>query len=362
MSGRRWVRLARRAGLGIAVVGAAAAWWVHFGIPGVSRGDEVRVFVRKGAPFREAAESLAAQGVIGSPRLFGAYANARGIDRSLRWGTYILRERMPWEAVLTALRLGKGVVRTVTIPEGWTLAEIAPAIATALDVPEDSVLAAARDSVLRQRLRVPTGSLEGYLFPDTYAFPVGATARDAVRTMVARFEAQWQPAWDSILPRLRMTRHGVVTLASIVEREVRVEAERPIVSGVYHNRLRIRMPLQADPTIDYALGRKPGRVLLKDLRVDSPYNTYRNPGLPPGPIGSPGIASIRAALEPANVPYRYFVAGPDGRHEFRRTYAEHLEAIRMVRRRPAPVDSGQPAPAGRTRPDPAPHDLAAARP
>lgn len=338
---RRWSRSRTGAvAIATAMAGAGVAWWTILGVPGMAPGAEVRVFVRQGAPFREAAESLATRGVVSSARLFGWYATARGSDRSLRWGTYILREGMPWESALTALLLGKGVVRTVTIPEGWTLADIAPAVAGALDVPADSVMAAARDSILLRRLGVPIGTLEGYLFPDTYAFPVGSTARDAVRTMVARFEAQWQPAWDSILPRIRMTRHGVITLASIIEREVRHDPERPIVSAVYHNRLRARMPLQADPTVDYALGRRPGRVLFKDLRVDSPYNTYRNPGLPPGPIGAPGVASIRAALEPANVPFRYFVAGPDGRHEFRRTYTEHLEAIRMVRRRPAGTDTG----------------------
>ena len=262
------------------------------------------------------------------------YGRLRGLDRSLRWGTYVLHDAMSWEQVLTALRLGRGVVHVVTIPEGWTMLEIAPALAETLDVPADSILAAVRDTALLRRLNVPTPTVEGYLFPDTYTFPAGATARDAVLAMVERFEQQWKPEWDSILPRIKLNRHDIVTLASIVEREVRREEERPVVAAVYLNRLRTGMPLQADPTIDYALGRKPGRVLYKDLRVVSPYNTYRNAGLPPGPIGSPGSASIEASLKPANVPYRFFVAAPDGHHEFRRTYAEHLAAIRMVRSRP----------------------------
>ena len=122
-----------------------------------------------------------------------------------------------------------------------------------------------------------------------------------------------------------------VTLASIVEKEVRRGEERPVVSAVYTNRLRIGMPLQADPTVQYALKKRPGRVLYRDLRVDSPYNTYRRAGLPPGPIASPGAASLEAALYPAKVPYRFFVAHPNGHHEFRTTYREHLEAIKMVR-------------------------------
>jgi UPF0755 protein len=141
----------------------------------------------------------------------------------------------------------------------------------------------------------------------------------------------WKPEWDARLAEIRMSRHEIVTLASIVEKEVRKREESPVVSAVYHNRLRIRMPLQADPTVQFALKRRPGRVLYRDLRVDSPYNTYRRVGLPPGPIAAPGATSLEASLYPANVPYRYFVAHPNGHHEFRRTYQEHLEAIRMVR-------------------------------
>lgn len=324
-------RAAAFAAIAVLAVAGAAAFWLIGTPANYARGNEVRVFIRKGAPFREAAESLAAHGVVEAPRLFAWYAQARGVDRNLRWGTYVMRDALSWEQILETFRLARGVVHTVTIPEGWTLAEIAPVVAEALDLPPDSVLVAARDTALLHRLRVPTHTLEGYLFPDTYTFPDRATAREAVRTMTSRFEAAWKAEWDSILPRLKLSRHDVITLASIVEREVVRDEERPIVAAVYLNRLRAGMALQADPTVTYALGRRPGRVLLKDLRVKSPYNTYLHAGLPPGPIGSPGLASIEAVLHPANVPYRFFVAAPDGHHEFRRTYAEHLAAIRMVR-------------------------------
>jgi UPF0755 protein len=311
--------------------------WVVIGLPvNLRRGNEVRLFIRKGSSFREAADSLAANGVVASARLFSLYARARGTDRSLRWGTYVLRDAMSWEQVLQSLRLGRGVVHTVTVPEGWTIAQITPVLADALDLPPDSISAAVRDTATLHRLDIPTPTLEGYLFPDTYTFADRTTARDAVRTMVERFEQVWVPQWDSLLPRMKLKRHDIVTLASIVEREVRRGEERPLVAAVYLNRLRVGMALQADPTVDYAMGRRPGRVLFSDLRVKSPYNTYLHPGLPPGPIGSPGAASLEASLKPAKVPYRFFVAAPDGHHEFRRTYAEHLEAIRMVRRRTAP--------------------------
>lgn len=325
----RWFRWGTIVGLAALT---AIAWGI-IGIPGnLSRGREVRVAVRKGAPFREAAESLAVYKVIRFPRLFAYYAHLRRSDKTLRWGTYVLRTSYAWEQTLDLLRLAKGVVHPVTIPEGWALADIARVVGDSLDLPPDSILAAARDTALLHRLHVPSRTLEGYLFPDTYSFPDQSSAQAVVRTMVERFEDAWKPEWDTILPRIKMTRHDVVTLASIVEAEVVRPEERPIVAAVYLNRLKAGMALQADPTINYALNRRPGRVLLRDLRVDSPYNTYRYPGLPPGPIGSPGIASIDAVLHPAHVPYRFFVAAMDGHHEFTRTYTEHLAAIRRVRR------------------------------
>jgi UPF0755 protein len=205
----------------------------------------------------------------------------------------------------------------------------------------DSVQAAVRDTALLARLDIPNPTLEGYVFPDTYAFPLGTTARQAVREMVYSFERRWKPEWDSSLVDLKINRNDLVTMASIVEREARLPEERPVIAAVYYNRLRKGMLLQADPTIQYALGHHVGRVLYKDLEIASPYNTYIHKGLPPGPVASPGVASLAAAANPANVPYLYFVASKDGHHEFRMTLEEHTSAIREVRatspaRRPAP--------------------------
>jgi UPF0755 protein len=188
-----------------------------------------------------------------------------------------------------------------------------------------------RDTALRARLDVPTPTVEGYVFPATYTFPEGTTARTAVREMVERFERAWRPEWNARLQAMALSRHAAVTLASIVEREAVRPEERPVIAAVYYNRLRKGMRLEADPTIQYALGRHTARVLYRDLEIDSPYNTYRRAGLPPGPIGSPGTPSLAAAVQPANVPYLYFVAHPDGHHEFRATYAEHLDAVRVAR-------------------------------
>jgi UPF0755 protein len=295
------------------------------------KGPTERVTIPKGVAFRVAAESLATHGLVSNARLFGVYAKLRSRDRSMRYGTYVLTRGASWNELLEDLRRGRGIVHTVTIPEGFGLAQIVPLLAEALDVPRDSLEAAVRDSSLRRSLDIPTPTLEGYLFPDTYQFPDRTSGREAVTTMVRRFERVWRPEWQGALDSLKLSRHDAVTLASIVEREVRRREEGPVVAAVYLNRLRARMLLQADPTVTYALGKRPGRVTFKDLRVSSAYNTYRVLGLPPGPIGSPGLSSLEAALHPARVPYKFFVARPDGHHEFRVTYREHLAAIRMVR-------------------------------
>ena len=298
------------------------------GEPGAVR----RVTVPPGSSFAAATDSLARAGLVRAPILFRAYAKLRGRDRDIKAGTYALRQGASWSELVEALARGQGVEKPITIPEGFEIREIAPLLSRALGTPVESVYAATRDTTLRRRLDVPAETLEGYLFPDTYRFPYGTTAREAVAEMVRRFEEVWQDAWDERLQTLAMRRHDIVTLASIVEKEARLAEERPVIAAVYHNRLRTGMPLQADPTVQYALGAHRERVLYRDLEVESRYNTYKHPGLPPGPIASPGRASIEAAVYPANVPYLFFVAHPDGHHEFRTTFQEHMEARREVRR------------------------------
>jgi len=307
---------------------------------GQPHGAPVRVIVPRGASFGQAADSLGRAGIIGSPKLFTFYGRITGGDRNIKPGTYLLKHGTPWTDIVNALNGGHGLVNTVTIPEGWTIAQITPALAKTLRVPAESVAAAVRDTAMLARLDIPNRTLEGYLFPDTYAFPIGTTARQAVREMVYSFERRWKPAWDSAASAMRINRNDLVTMASIVEKEARVPEERPVIAAVYYNRLRRGMLLQADPTVQYALGHHVGRVLYKDLAIKSPYNTYVNKGLPPGPIASPGVPSLVAAANPANVQYLYFVATPDGHHEFRMTLEQHTNAVRQVRaampRKPAP--------------------------
>jgi UPF0755 protein len=295
-------------------------------------GAPLRVIVPKGATFSAATDSLQKAGLVSSPLFFKLYARVKGADRAIKPGTYLIKRNTPWTDIISALHGGHGLVNTITIPEGFTLSQIVPLLAQTLSIPDDSVTAAVRDTAMINRLGLPAKNLEGYLFPDTYAFPDGTRARDAVLEMVKRFEREWKPEWTARLDSIGLNRHQVVTLASIVEREAKVPAERPVIARVYLNRLKAGMLLQADPTVQYARGKHTPRVLHKDLEIDSPYNTYKYPGLPPGPIASPGSASLVAALFPADVPFLYFVAAPDGHHEFRKTLAEHEQAVRKFRK------------------------------
>ena len=298
---------------------------------GCGTDETVRVTIPAGASMREAADSLSAGRVVRFPALLSAYAKARSSDRGIKAGTYVIAKGASWNSILAMLR-GGGAVYTVLVPEGLTLAQTESVLVRKLVLPPDSVALATRDSALLNRLAVPSATLEGYLFPDTYFFPPGTSARTAVLTMTRRFEQQWQHEWDSRLDTLKLSRHQLMTLASIVEREAKLPDERAVIAGVYLNRLRKGMKLEADPTVQYALPQYQKRLLYKHLAIESPYNTYKYRGLPPGPIGAPGVASIRAALYPADTPNLYFVAFPDGHHEFRTTLEAHQLAARRARR------------------------------
>jgi UPF0755 protein len=295
-----------------------------------------RVILPPGATFGAVTDSLRTHGVISNPSWFKLMAKLRRVERSVHAGVYEFPSgTTPWSA-LTMLAHGPKASLRFTVPEGLTIQDVAALAAERLGIPADSFVRAARDAASASELlgmRVP--SFEGFLRPETYLLPADITARQLVRIMAQGFKDEWQPSWDARLDTLKMSRLELVTLASIVEGEARVDQERETIAGVYRNRLRIGMALQADPTVQYAIalkrGRRKTRLFEKDYQIDSPYNTYLNPGLPPGPVNSPSRRSIEAALYPADVRYLYFVAGPDGRHVFSRTYSEHLRAIRRLR-------------------------------
>lgn len=293
---------------------------------------QARVVIPRGSSLRVAADSLERAGVIQNATVFRLYAMLGRSGRGIRAGTYLIKRGSRWSEVLDDLRGGKGIEHSITIPEGWGLIQIEPQLARVLGAPLDSVQAATRDTALLHALDIPTATLEGYLYPDTYVFPDGTTPRAAVRLMVSRFQQVWRPEWDQQLQKLAMSRNDVMALAAIVEKEARLPEERPVIAAVYMNRVKAGMLLQADPTVQYAIGHHVARVLYKDLEIESPYNTYRHKGLPPGPIASPGKPAIVAALFPANVPYKFFVAHPDGHHEFTNDFGAHGVAVRAARR------------------------------
>ena len=295
-----------------------------------------RVVIPDGASVRAAADSLAAHGIIASKSWFRLVSRIGGYDRRLQSGNYELARGTGSLGALRALASGRASLVHLTVPEGFTLLDIADLVQNEIKVDRDSFLTAAHDPELLQEFGVPAPSFEGFLRPDTYYFAAGVSARAVLREMARTFRASWDPAWDSQAAAQQLDRLTVVTLASIVEGEARVDPDRPLIAAVYRNRLRLGMPLQADPTVQYAIqlntGERKPRLYEKDYEIESLYNTYLKVGLPPGPIGAPGRRSIEAALAPAPVPYLYFVAGPDGRHVFSRTYSEHLRAVARMRR------------------------------
>jgi UPF0755 protein len=279
------------------------------------------------------ADTLAAHGVIGWPRFFELYVRVKKADSQVKAGTYELPRGAGWSRSLEALVSGRVVTVAVTIPEGWTISQIAGRLAPIAGIPEDSVAQRLLDPALAESLKVPGPNLEGYLFPETYRFAQAVSAETIAAEMVDRYREIWTPERLAALDSLGMTERELVTLASIIQSEARWEDEMPLIAAVFHNRLRRPMRLQADPTVQYALESRQSRLLYShiDSVADNPYNTYTHDGLPPGPIGSPGISAIDAALKPASVPYLYFVAGDDGRHEFSRTLREHNRAIQRLR-------------------------------
>ncbi|HUF14253.1 MAG TPA: endolytic transglycosylase MltG [Longimicrobiales bacterium] len=317
-----------------ALLALLAAATLACGGMGEGEGRPVRVHIPRGAAMSEVADSLAAHDIVDAAFAFRVYARLKGVAGSIKAGTYEFRPGAGWDRVLDDLEHGRVVHDRLVIPEGWDIRRIAPGLAAAADVPVDSVQAMLFDSTAADRFQVPGPTLEGYLFPATYAFPVRAPLDSLVRRIVERYRAVWTPERRARADSIDMTEREVVTLASIIEAEAKHPAEMPLISAVYHNRLRRNYPLQADPTVQYALGAHQQRLLYAhiDSSEDNPYNTYRRPGLPPGPIGSPGEAAIDAALRPDSVSYFYFVARPDGSHVFTRTYAEHQRAVAAMRR------------------------------
>ena len=289
-------------------------------------GPEQFVEVPPGSPVSVIGQRLIDAGVISSRPAFRYALWATGQSRRLQAGEYRFDRPMRPVEVIEKLAQGDVFVQPITFPEGLTIREMAAlfekaGLGTATDFQR-----AARGRNLVAHLDPRAPDLEGYLFPDTYTLPRRATADRLIELMVAGFEKAFDETLRADAAARGLDARELVTLASLVEKETAKPEERPLVAAVYSNRLKIGMGLQCDPTVIYALeraGRFTGNLRREDLLFDSPYNTYRYAGLPPGPIASPGRASLEAAVRPADVPYLYFVSRNDGSHEFAATLAEH---------------------------------------
>lgn len=287
------------------------------------------VWVKPGQSFSETVTQLQEAGLVRHPEKFRWLAYLKGDERRIRAGEYVLQGSMSPLAILETLVRGKGLLHKVVIPEGSTMFKIGQIVEKAGLVVQEAFLKAASDPGLTKALGVEDETFEGYLFPETYHFAKGVSAREIIEKMVAQFRSVFTPAWAERTRTMGRTVHEVVTLASIVEKETAKPEERPVIAAVFLNRLKRGMRLESDPTVIYGIQDFDGNLTRKDLEIFTPYNTYQITGLPSGPIANPGRASIEAVLYPSQEPYLYFVSKNDGSHHFSLTLSEHM---RMVRR------------------------------
>ena len=298
-------------------------------------GDRI-ITVSKGDTFRAIEDTLVTSGVVRNRLLFNLAARILGSTRKMQIGRYRFRSGMSNSRILEDLEFGKSAeLVTVTIPEGTRARRVASIYGRNLGLDTTIFMGLVQDSLFARSLGIEAPTLEGYLLPSTYRFYWQEAEESVLTAMTAAFRRVFDDSLKGVADRRRMSVHQAVTLASIIEAETRVDSERTMISGVYHNRLRKRMRLQADPTVQYILEDGPRRLTYADLQRPSPYNTYRNSGLPPGPINNPGVASIIAALSPRQHGYYFFVANGEGGHTFSSTYAEHLRQVRKYQKRRA---------------------------
>jgi UPF0755 protein len=334
----RWIPARARLALTLALAALAAGtafvamvWVPYRGYPD----DSKVVNLPRGASVRVLARRLRREGIIASSLAFRTLVWLEGPAATVKAGEYEFRGAISLAGVARQLFEGRVVQHQVTVPEGMTIRDIARLVAAQGLAEEADLLKATRRADWVAEWDPAAADLEGYLFPDTYRLSRGMTAEDILRPMVERFREEFGEEWRKRARELGMSVRQIVTLASLVERETADPAERPLVSAVFHNRLRRRMPLQCDPTVIYALereGKYRGSLSRQDLKYDSPYNTYVYRALPPGPIASPGRASLEAALHPAEADYIYFVSMNTGHHYFSSQLADHQRAVQRYQR------------------------------
>jgi len=309
--------------------GAVGGFYWLFRLP--MEHDTATFIVKRGQPLIYTSEQLSRAGVIKYPFLFSSYARFAGADRKIRSCEYEFADGMSMLDILKMMVDGKCKLYKITLIEGWTLAQMADYLGLqpfAGASFKDDFLRLTEDEGFVERLEIVSPSLEGYLFPETYFVQRPNSAREVVSLFYGEFNKVWDTGLARRAEELRMTKGEIVTLASIIEKEAGSQEEMPFVSSVFHNRLKKNMPLQADPTVIYAIKDFDGNIRKSDLSIRSPYNTYIHAGLPPGPICNPGLSALKAALWPAPTKYLYFVSRGDKTHEFNEDYEGHLRAVK----------------------------------
>jgi UPF0755 protein len=324
-AGRALVSLAFATIVGVGViVGAASLWfrdavYVDASLPA----EQTDVVIPRGSSFGQVAGLLRDKGVLAHPLAFRLLARLRHVDNDVKAGEYRFPAHQTSDAVLQRIVRGEQFAIWVTLPEGYTAREIAQALAGRslgdAGLYERTFLQAGGISIDG----VQTPNLEGYLFPSTYLIPIDDSPAAVAKVLVDQFRRELPPDAARRARALGQTVPGVVTVASLVEREGKADEDRPLIASVIYNRLRLGMPLEVDASIEYAFPEHHDVITKRDLEIDSPYNTYRHLGLPPTPIANPGKASLDAAFAPAESDYLYYVAKPDGHSAFAKTLQEH---------------------------------------
>ncbi len=297
--------------------------------PAGESAEEQVVEIQPGMTLKQVSHVLADKKLVSEPRAFMLYTYLQGEQNGIQAGEYRFSPSLSPRDILQALTNGLAILYTVTIPEGYRITEIAELLESKGLVEKEKFIEETRNPELLASLNIPSGSLEGYLYPETYKFSKTAGAQRIVKTLLDTFkERVLQPGRVQRAEAMKFTFHEILTLASLIEKETGLGEERTLISSVFHNRLVKKMRLQTDPTVIYAMVNFDGNIRKKDLSIDSPYNTYKHFGLPPGPIASPGLESIQAALEPEDSEFLYFVSRKNGSHQFSTNYKDHTRAVR----------------------------------
>jgi len=335
---RRWLPWAIIASLSVLILsGILIMLWITNPVIRSSTGASPLIQIVEipdGATFRQVASLLEHERVIPSRLGFLLLGRLTLADRHIIPGEYALHGGMGPRDILAKLLAGQVVLHPVTIPEGFTVAQIAALLEEKGLTNAKEFLARAQDrDFIISAFHLDLPNLEGYLFPDTYHFSRHAKAKEMITTMMDRFWQTFTPEWRARADDIHMTVHQVLTLASVIEKETGADGERELIASVFHNRLRKRIPLQSDPTVIYGMTSFDGNLRRRDLEKTTPYNTYRVVGLPPGPIANPGAHAIRATLYPASTTFLYFVSKNNGTHQFSSTLSEHNLAVDRYQRR-----------------------------